>query len=87
MTEIPNCDRPGFVATEPEHCHVCYQLIHPGQTYYLTVEYEVLCADCALGEGRIRVREDLAVEAKQDRLVNALAEAAVRLVDGQTPED
>jgi hypothetical protein len=69
MTEIPNCDKPGFVATEPEHCHVCYQLIHSGRTNYLTVEYGVLCADCALDEGRIRVREDLSAEIKQDRLV------------------
>ena len=57
----------------------------------------MLCEDCALSEGVIRVREDLAVEVKRDRLlirrgqvevfpgeirylVNALAEAAVRLV-------
>jgi hypothetical protein len=100
MTETPNDDKPGFVAEEPVHCLVCFHLIPPGQTYYLTIEHEVLCADCALDEGVIRVREDLAVEVKRDRLsiqrgraevevfpgeirhlVNALAEAAGRLVD------
>jgi molybdopterin biosynthesis enzyme MoaB len=65
----------------------------------MTIDFEVLCEDCALSEGVIRVREDLAVEVKSDRLVtqrgnsevevfpneirhlvDALAEAAVRLV-------
>jgi hypothetical protein len=69
MTETPTDDQPGFVAKKPEHCFGCYRLIRPGQTYYLTIEYEVLCADCALDEGSIRVREDLAVEVKRDRLL------------------
>jgi hypothetical protein len=105
MTEIPNCDKPGFVAAEPQHCSACFRLIRPEQPYYLTSEYEVLCADCALDESVIRVREDLAVEVKSDRLlvrrgeaevevfpgeiryvVNALAEAAVRLVDQKAQE-
>ena len=78
------------------------RLIRPGQTYYLTIEGTVLCADCALVEGVIRVREDLVVQIKRDRLliqrgeaevevfpseirhlVNALAEAAARLVDSR----
>jgi hypothetical protein len=62
MTETPTDDRPGFVAEKPEHCFACFRLIRPGQIYYLTIEHEVLCADCALDEGVIRVREDLAVE-------------------------
>jgi hypothetical protein len=37
MTETPTDDKPGFVAEEPEHCRACYRLIHPGETYYLTV--------------------------------------------------
>jgi hypothetical protein len=69
MTDTPNDDKPGFVAGQPEHCHACCRLIHPGQIYYLTIEHEVLCADCALSEGVIRVREDLVVEVKRDRLV------------------
>ncbi len=100
MTDTPTDDQPGFVAEKPEHCFACYRLIRPGQTYYLTIEDEVLCEDCALDEKVIRVREDLAVEVKRDRLllrrgeaevdvfrdeirhlVNALAEAAGRVVD------
>jgi hypothetical protein len=85
---------------EPEHCFACYRLIRPGQSYYLTIEGIVHCEDCALSEGVIRVREDLAIEVQHDRLLiqrgkagvvvfpdeirhlaNALAEAALRLVD------
>jgi hypothetical protein len=54
MTDTPNDDKPGFVAEEPEHCFACFRLILPGQTYYLTIEDTVLCADCALDEGIIR---------------------------------
>ena len=105
MTGTPNDDQPGFVAEEPEHCFACFRLIQPGQTYYLTMEQEVLCADRALVEEVVRVRDDLAVEIKRDRLliqrgkaevevfpgeirhlVNALAEAAGRLVDQKAQE-
>ncbi len=55
MTETPTEDQPGFVAEEPEHCSACLRLIHPGQTYYLTIEHEVLCADCVLDEEIIRL--------------------------------
>lgn len=48
VTEAPNSDKPGFVAVEPEHYSACFRLIRPEQPYYLTIEYEVLCADCAL---------------------------------------
>lgn len=68
MTDTPNSDKPGFVAERPEHCPACFRLIRPGQTYYLTIEQEVLCADCALDEGVIRVRDDRAVAVKRDRL-------------------
>ena len=37
MTETPTDDQPGFVAEKPEHCHACYRLIEPGQTYCLTI--------------------------------------------------
>jgi hypothetical protein len=43
MTDIPNDDNPGFVASEPEHCSACFRLIRPGQNYYLTVENTRLC--------------------------------------------
>ena len=69
MTDTPSNDKPGFVAERPEHCHARFRLIHPGQTDYLTIEQEVLCADCALVEEIIRVREDLAVEVKRDGLL------------------
>jgi hypothetical protein len=48
MTNTPTADQPRFIAEKPEHCFACYRLIRPGQTYYLTVEQEVLCADCVL---------------------------------------
>ena len=83
MTETPNEDKPGFLATKPEHCFGCYRLIHPGQTYYLTMEYEVLCADCALDECVIRVREDLAVEVKSDRLLVRRGEAELEVFPGE----
>ncbi len=50
-------------------CFACYRLIRPGQIYHLTIEFEVLCEDCALSEGVIRVRGDLAVEVRRDRLL------------------
>ena len=67
MSDIPNDDKPGFVAERPEHCFACYRLIRPGQTYYLTIEGIVHCEDCALSAGVIQVREDLEVEIKRDR--------------------
>jgi hypothetical protein len=69
MTDTPSSDKPGFVGREPDHCHACFRLILPGQTYYLTIEHDVLCADCALDVGLIRVRDNLAVEIRRDRLL------------------
>ena len=69
MTHTQDDDMPGFVAEKPEHCFACYRLIRPGQTYYLTIEGIVHSEDCALSEGVIRVREDLAVEIRRDRLL------------------
>jgi hypothetical protein len=74
MTDTPTDDQPGSLAEKAEHCVACYRLICPGQTYYLTMKYEVLCADCALdapammpsSRGVIRVGDDLAVEVKRD---------------------
>jgi uncharacterized protein (UPF0261 family) len=79
MTETPNDDNPGFIASTPEHCSACFRLIRPGQTYYLTIENTVLCADCALVDWVIRVRDDLAVEIKRHRLLirHGKAEAEV----------
>jgi hypothetical protein len=48
MTNTPTDDQPGFAAGKPEHGFGCYRLIRPGQAFYLTIEHEVLCADCAL---------------------------------------
>jgi hypothetical protein len=50
MTQTPTDDQPGFVVEKPERCFACSRLIRPGQTYYLTIEHEVLCADCALDD-------------------------------------
>jgi hypothetical protein len=82
MPRLPDDDQPGFAAEEPVHCYACLRLIRPGQTYYLTIEHEVLCADCALDEGVIRVRDDLAVEVKRDRLLVRRGEAGVEVLPG-----
>ncbi len=55
-------DRPVFLVEAPEHCFGCFRLIKTGQTYYLTIEQEVLYEDCAVSGGVIRGRDDLAVE-------------------------
>ncbi|MEJ2738051.1 MAG: hypothetical protein P8189_31600 [Anaerolineae bacterium] len=67
------------MAEEPEPCFACFCLVRPGQTYDLTIEREVLCADCALTEGGIRVRDDLAVEVKRDRLLILCGETEVTM--------
>ena len=82
MTDTPNDDRPGCVAEEPEYCFACFRLIRPGQTYYLTIEHDVLCADCALSEEVIRARENLAVEVKRDRLLVRRGDAGVEVFPG-----
>ncbi len=79
MTESPIDDSPGFVTEEPEHCFACFRLIRPGQTYYLTIEHEVLCADCTLTDGVIRVSEDLAVEVMQNPLLVRHGKAEVTM--------
>ena len=69
MSDIPNDDEPGFVAEKPEHWFACYRLIRLGQTYHLTIEGIVHCEGCALSQVVIRVKDDLAVEVKRDRLL------------------
>ena len=59
---------PGFVAEKSEHRVACHRLVRPGKTCYLTIEEILHCEDCALSQGMIRVREDLTVEVKSDRL-------------------
>jgi len=79
VTQPSTDDQPGFIAEQPEHCFACYRLISAGQTYFLTIEQKVLCEDCALSEGVIRVREDLAVEVKRDRLLVRRGQAEVEV--------
>jgi len=83
MTETPANDSPGFVTERPEHCSACFRLIRPGQTYYLNIENMVLCADCALVEEIIRVRDELAVEVKRDRLLVRRGKAEVEVFPGE----
>jgi len=66
MIDTPTDDQPGFVSEKPEHCFACFRLIRPGQTYYLTIEQGVLCADCAIlsslvGDARQPLESDGAV--------------------------
>ena len=83
VTHTRDDDKPGFVAEELEHCFACFRPIRPGQIYHLTIEFEVLCADCALSEGVIRVRDDLAVEVRHDRLVIKRGKASVEVLPGE----
>ena len=69
MTETPTDDKPGFVAEEPEHCHACYRLIQPGETYYLTVGQAILCEACLGADDALRVSEDLLVVVEDGRLL------------------
>ncbi len=71
------------MAEKPGHCFACYRLIRPGQIYHLTIEFEVLCEDCALSQGAIRVREDLAVEIRRDRLLIQRGGAQVEVFPGE----
>ena len=83
MTHTRDDDKPGFVAEELEHCFACFRPIRPGQIYHLTIEFEVLCADCALSEGVIPVRDDLPVEAKRDRLLVQRSNVEVEVFAGE----
>ena len=69
MTETPTDDRPGLVAEKPEHCHACYRLMLPGQTYYLTVGQAVLCNHCITDHDAIRVTDDLTVVVEDGQLL------------------
>ena len=83
MSDFLNDDNAGFVAEQPEHCSACYRPTRPGQTYYLTIDKIVNCEDCALSKGVIRVREDLAVEVKRDRLLIQRGKAVVEAFPGE----
>ncbi len=72
MTETPTDDQPGFVAEEPEHCHACYRLIQPGQTYYLTIGQAILCEACIRTADAIRVTDDLVVVVEDASLTGAV---------------
>jgi hypothetical protein len=83
MTETPNDAKPGFVADEPVHCYACFRLIRLGQAYYPTIAHEVLCADCALVDEVIRVRDDVAFEVKRDRLLVRRGKTEVVVFSGE----
>ena len=53
------------------------------KTYHLTIEHQPLCADCALDEGVIYVRDDLAVEVKRDRLLVRRGKARVEVLPSE----
>jgi hypothetical protein len=36
-----------LTAQHAEHCHECYRIIHPGETYHQTAENTALCLACA----------------------------------------
>ena len=80
MIKAPNDDQPGFVAEEPEHCHACYRLIQPGQTYYLTIGQAVLCEDCIGAADAIRVADDLVVVVEDGRLLVRRNRATVEIL-------
>jgi hypothetical protein len=87
IIDTPTEDQPGFVAEEPERCSACVRLIRPGQTYYLpwNKRYYARAVPWSTPSSRgvIRVREDLAVEVKRDRLVVQRGEAEVEVLPGE----
>jgi hypothetical protein len=75
-TKSPTDDEPGFAAEEPEHCHDCYRLIRPGQRYFLTTEWAVVCPDRLRKADTIRLVGGLTVEVGGDRLLVGRGSAA-----------
>jgi hypothetical protein len=58
--------------------------LHPSRPDLLSdYRTRVLCADCALDEGVIRVRDDLAVEVRRDRPVIQCDRAEVEILPGE----
>ena len=51
----------------------------PAKTYHLTIEHQVLCADCTLVEAVIPMRDDLAVEVKRDQRLVQRGKAEVEV--------
>ena len=68
------------MAEEPEHCHACYRLIQPGQTYFLTIGQGIVCERCTRTADAIRVTEDLAVAVEDGRLVVRRGRTAVEVL-------
>ena len=83
MIEIPVDDQPGFAAEKPEHCHACYRLIQPGQTYHLTIGNAILCGDRMKDTDAIRVADDLVLVIEGDRLVVRRGGASVSLLPSE----
>jgi hypothetical protein len=79
MTKNPTDDQPGFLAEHPEHCHDCYRLIRPGQSYFLRMEQAVVCPDCIGAADAIRLSGGLTVEVEEDRLLVRRGSAAVEV--------
>lgn len=69
MPDTSTHDTHGFVADEPEHCHDCYRLVRPVDTYYLTIDNAVLCTECIRAADAIRLSGGLTVEIGEDRLL------------------
>jgi hypothetical protein len=69
MKDTPTDDMPGFVTEEPVHCHACYRLIRPGQTWDLTMGQAILCEGCLKAADAIRVTDDLVVVIEDARLL------------------
>jgi hypothetical protein len=67
VPELPSDDQPGFVAEEPERCHYCYRLIHPGQGDFLTMDEAVVCPDCTRAADAIRLAGGLTVRVGVER--------------------
>ena len=72
-----------LIAQDPEHCHRCYRLIHPGEEYYETEDGTALCERCAADETAgavletISVAEDIFVEVRRNCLVVRRGDQAV----------
>ena len=69
MGDIPNNDKPGFVAEKPEHCFACYRLIRPGQIYHPIIGLAMLCSIHFEAADPMRVTDDLVVVVEDGRLL------------------
>ena len=83
MRDMPDDDRPGFVAEKPEYCFACCRLI--GMDRHTASQSSSKCSarTAPFTQGVIRVREDLAVEVRGDPVLVQSGKAEVAVAAGE----